>query len=83
MTKPSILAEKQPWMKLRACGPSSAELFFGFSDEAVAAAKAICATCPVRERCLDYAIDIKERHGVWGGMTYDERRKQQRRRRTS
>ncbi|MGH3096687.1 MAG: WhiB family transcriptional regulator [Streptosporangiales bacterium] len=35
-------------------------------------AKAVCARCPVRQRCLDYAL----RHavsGVWGGTSDAER----------
>ena len=37
-------------------------------------AKSICAACPVRRRCLEYAIAADERYGVWGGLTKDERR---------
>lgn len=47
-----------------------------------AAAKRVCAGCPVREKCLDFALkDRTERFGVWGGMTYDERKREARRRR--
>lgn len=38
-------------------------------------AKSICARCPVRFECLDYAMKAKEEHGVWGGTTPAERRK--------
>jgi WhiB family redox-sensing transcriptional regulator len=37
-------------------------------------AKSICATCPVRVRCLEHAIASDERYGIWGGLTFDERR---------
>jgi WhiB family transcriptional regulator, redox-sensing transcriptional regulator len=37
-------------------------------------AKAICAICPVRIECLEYAIRIKEPHGIWGGLNELERR---------
>ena len=37
-------------------------------------AKSICAACPVRRRCLEYAIAADERYGIWGGLTKDERR---------
>ena len=36
-------------------------------------AKAVCATCPVRAQCLDHAVSVGERYGVWGGLTADER----------
>ena len=37
-------------------------------------AKEICAGCPVREVCLDHALNRREKMGVWGGMTERERR---------
>jgi WhiB family transcriptional regulator, redox-sensing transcriptional regulator len=37
-------------------------------------AKAICATCTVRRDCLDYAVQIREPHGIWGGLNETERR---------
>ncbi|MBS1847057.1 MAG: WhiB family transcriptional regulator [Actinobacteria bacterium] len=39
-----------------------------------AKAKDICATCPVRRDCLDYALMIREPHGIWGGLNEAERR---------
>ena len=39
-----------------------------------ARAKAICATCPVKKACLDYAIRIREPHGIWGGLNEVERK---------
>ncbi len=44
-------------------------------------AKAICFQCPVREACLEHAIGVREKHGVWGGLTARERRRLIRRRR--
>ena len=37
-------------------------------------AKAICATCEVRDACLEYALRAHETHGVWGGLNEYERR---------
>lgn len=36
-------------------------------------AKALCATCPVWQECLEYAIDNDVRDGIWGGRTPVER----------
>jgi WhiB family redox-sensing transcriptional regulator len=68
------------WQPLAACAPSQISLFFVPDDVPAAdrrrrenAAKLICASCPVREDCLRYAIDAGERHGIWGGKTATER----------
>ena len=36
-------------------------------------AKSLCADCPVKMPCLEYAITNNESHGIWGGLTYKER----------
>lgn len=40
-----------------------------------ARAKAVCARCPVRVECLDWALRTREPHGVWGGRSESERRR--------
>ena len=37
-------------------------------------AKAICRTCPVNRECLEYAVSIREAHGIWGGLNEVERK---------
>ncbi|MBX3285185.1 MAG: WhiB family transcriptional regulator [Actinobacteria bacterium] len=37
-------------------------------------AKEICRTCPVKRPCLDYAVAIREPHGIWGGLNENERK---------
>jgi len=37
-------------------------------------AKEICRTCSVASACLEYAIAIREPHGIWGGFNESERR---------
>jgi WhiB family redox-sensing transcriptional regulator len=37
-------------------------------------AKDICAICPVRRACLEYAMAIREPHGIWGGLNEVERK---------
>jgi WhiB family transcriptional regulator, redox-sensing transcriptional regulator len=51
------------------------------SNAAAARAKEVCFTCPVRQECLDEAIQNKERFGVWGGMDTQQRMREMRRRR--
>lgn len=35
--------------------------------------RALCDGCPVRVDCLDYALTVGERFGMWGGLTPAER----------
>ena len=70
------------WQVKAACrGPQAAVFFpppaFERKDEKLereARAKDICASCAVKADCLDYAISIREPHGIWGGMNEVERR---------
>jgi WhiB family redox-sensing transcriptional regulator len=39
-----------------------------------ARAKEICTTCSVRKDCLEYAVRIREPHGIWGGLNESERK---------
>jgi WhiB family redox-sensing transcriptional regulator len=39
-----------------------------------AVAKGICADCPVRRECLEYALRVREPFGIWGGLNETERR---------
>ena len=44
-------------------------------DAREAVARQLCAICPVIETCAEYAIRIREPHGIWGGMNELERRR--------
>jgi WhiB family redox-sensing transcriptional regulator len=71
------------WQWRAACGGQDANLFFppGHLERAdekrerERKAKSICGICPVRIECLDYAVRIREPHGVWGGLNEIERRR--------
>ncbi|PKV84250.1 WhiB family transcriptional regulator [Streptomyces sp. TLI_146] len=39
----------------------------------IAEAKRMCATCPVKKDCFNYAIDHQVIFGIWGGLTDKER----------
>jgi len=77
-----MLEMADDWQRWAACKGPYAELFFPPSlperkEEKLAremSAKSICAECEVRRECLDYAIEIQEPHGIWGGLNEVERR---------
>jgi len=60
-----------------ACTGLPAELFFPERGGSMREAQKVCATCPAREPCGDYAIRHGILHGVWGGMSGKERKSRQ------
>ena len=42
------------------------------SEEAMAA-RVLCAGCPLRQPCLEGAIERREEYGIYGGLDPDER----------
>jgi len=62
------------WRELAACRGAGLELFFPERGESAGPARQVCAACPVRQPCLDYAISNRITHGIWGGLTERERR---------
>ena len=67
------------WKAEAACRDLETDLFFPENDAAAAPALAVCATCPVRDACLDFALSTRQHDGIWGGMTETERRRVRRR----
>jgi WhiB family redox-sensing transcriptional regulator len=79
-----VLAADTGWMDRGACRGVPG-VHFGPPNEhpaeqapRVEAAKRVCAGCPVRPQCLSYAETRGERHGVWGGLSEEERAGRQR-----
>ena len=62
------------WRELAACRGADLSLFFPERGESAEPARRVCAACPVRQPCLDYAITNGIVHGIWGGLTERERR---------
>jgi WhiB family redox-sensing transcriptional regulator len=70
------------WHLLAACRGAESHLFFAPNhferkeekEDREARAKRICATCAVIKQCRDFALEIREPHGIWGGLTEIERR---------
>lgn len=62
------------WRDLAVCAEVGPTLFFPEQGESVREAKQVCASCPVRKDCLEYALDNGLFFGVWGGTTEGERR---------
>lgn len=66
------------WVSDAVCGQTNPDAFYPEKGGPVHAAKAVCASCPVTEQCLQYALEHNERFGVWGGTSERERREMRR-----
>lgn len=76
------------WRDNSACRNTDPEFFFpigttGMALDQIAAAKAVCQACPVKEPCLEFALATNQDCGIWGGASEDERRRLRRQRRAS
>lgn len=69
------------WMAKGRCRELPPDTFFPSDGLGVEVARRICATCPVKSPCLEYALAARIDHGVWGGASERERRRILRQRR--
>jgi WhiB family transcriptional regulator, redox-sensing transcriptional regulator len=77
---PGPNADVWDWQLRSACRLADPDLFFHPEGERgpsrtnrEAAAKSICAACPVLRECRTHALRVREPYGVWGGLSEDDR----------
>jgi len=68
----------EDWREEALCAQSAdPDIWFppqgGDGAQIIRIAKHICGQCPVRQPCLDVALDRNEIHGIWGALTPNER----------
>ncbi len=75
-TKLAELESEPAWLESGACRGLDPALFYPDDDldEAIEA-KQVCASCPAQVLCLEYALQAREKQGIWGGFTERERRR--------
>jgi len=66
------------WQQYAACRGSDPEVFFPRRGKDVHEAKTICAGCTVVPECRQQALYYNEKQGIWGGLTWSERRRARR-----
>jgi WhiB family redox-sensing transcriptional regulator len=71
----------QAWRSQAACRGLDPIIFYPSTDDEIEVAKAVCDECPVSGPCLEHALAVREKEGVWGGCTERERRRILRQRR--
>ncbi|MPZ61585.1 MAG: hypothetical protein GEU93_09875 [Propionibacteriales bacterium] len=74
-----MLTLPQPpvWVADALCAQVDPEIFFPRKGEPNTAARRVCAACPVAAECRAHAIRSGEPHGIWGGLTAQQRRTEQ------
>jgi WhiB family redox-sensing transcriptional regulator len=77
---PGPMMDAWEWQHRGACVGLNPDIFFHPYGERAREkrqraqdAKQVCATCQVKEECLDWALRVREPAGTWGGMSEDER----------
>jgi WhiB family redox-sensing transcriptional regulator len=63
------------WMLGARCRDLPPVIFFPRDGAGVEVARHYCAECPVRTQCLEFALEQRIDHGVWGGASERERRR--------
>jgi WhiB family redox-sensing transcriptional regulator len=68
----------ETWMTEGACHDKDPDLFFPISAsdagvDQVRQATSVCDRCGVESECLQYALKNRIKHGIWGGLTEQQR----------
>ena len=75
--------QEAKWFDLGACRGLDSSIFYPEDDDQGDIAKSVCAECSVQQTCLEYALSVREKAGVWGGANERDRRRILRQRRRS
>ena len=70
-----MLNEAEDWRDQAACRGLDPTIFYPVDDDGVSVAQVVCNACDVRHECLEYALERREKDGVWGGATERDRRR--------
>jgi WhiB family transcriptional regulator, redox-sensing transcriptional regulator len=62
------------WREQAACRGTDLDVFYPERGQTAGPARQVCAACPVRQPCLEYALSNRITSGIWGGLTERERR---------
>ena len=70
---PALQFGYEAWLEGGACRPFPTAWWFSTDPGETAAANAICADCPVRAECLEFAVSRPALLGVWAATKPAER----------
>lgn len=71
------LLDAQEWHTRAACATYDPDLWWieDPHDSGRNIALDVCASCPVQRECLEHALALPERDGIWGGKLPHERKR--------
>ena len=72
-TSPRAYRRPPAWHALASCATADPDSWYPAQDKASSAVLRVCAACPVRDLCLQQAIDDGELFGIWGGLNLSQR----------
>jgi WhiB family redox-sensing transcriptional regulator len=75
--------EFRDWRDLAACVGTDPEAFFPDDGCDNTYARKVCGRCDVRTECLEWAIENRVWHGIWGGVGARSRQKMAQRRKAT
>lgn len=65
----------EPWKDDALCAQVDPDFMFPEPGGRIDQQLALCADCPVRQQCLEYALENNEQWGIWGGLSASQRRR--------
>lgn len=63
------------WHDDALCAETDPDMWFPEKGGSTKPAKRICGDCLVQAECLEYALEVKERFGIWGAASERDRRR--------
>ena len=68
-----VAPEVGEWIEQAACHSAATDLWY--DPQTYPEARAVCRRCPVQDDCLEHAMSVPERYGMWGGLSPRRREK--------
>ncbi|MGW9299650.1 WhiB family transcriptional regulator [Streptomyces cyaneofuscatus] len=72
---PAASIAHDTWREDALCQQTDPEAYYPEAGDSGTTAKQACLNCPVIAECLDYAVDSRQRWGIWGGLGQKELRR--------
>ena len=69
-----VYFDNPAWMEFGVCAQVGGDGWFPELGGSSRSAKRACLSCPVKDECLEYALDRNERFDIWGAKSERERR---------